>query len=151
VGDGGPSLLIASPADLGAIERLLVAAGLDPPAGSAGFIVAAQGGVVIGCISIVQVDGFAVLRSMAVAPRHRGRGVGAALLRAAVECARRRRVIACYLRTLSAENFYRRNGWSPCPQAAVPDSVRTTPAWRLAHPQSSGMCLVLECPHEPSS
>ena len=62
---------------------------------------------VIGCVSVMQLRGYA-LRAMAVAPEHQRQGVGAALLRVVVDQVRE--PLWCNAR-LSAVPFYTRMGW----------------------------------------
>ncbi len=55
------------------------------------WLVAIEGGEVVGCVSLVPYnEELCELRSLAVHPGRRGRGLGSALIRAAVELARQR-------------------------------------------------------------
>ena len=88
----GMDIGAAAAGDLPAIRDLLRACALSPDdvdgKGAQRFLVAREGGELVGCIGL-EVHGEAgLLRSFAVAPAFRRRGVGAALHDAAVALAR---------------------------------------------------------------
>jgi ribosomal protein S18 acetylase RimI-like enzyme len=102
---------------------LPLAAPFDARLPLATTLVAAVDGAVIGYATVGDRDGpagsappGAVLRSLAVAPTHRGRGVGAALLAAAHDLARRRGYRRLSLHVMasnaSARALYRRAGYA---------------------------------------
>ncbi len=64
-------------------------------------------GVVVGCVSVMDLRGYA-LRGLAVAPEHRRRGIGSALMRAA--CAEVAAPMWCNAR-LEVVPFYAALGW----------------------------------------
>ena len=75
-----------------------------------GFWVAEQDGELVGCCCLeIYSAKIAELRSLAVAPRHRGRGIGAALTGAAVDEAQRRGIPQVLVVTSNREFFERLN------------------------------------------
>src|SRR5262245_60398521 len=80
----------------------------------------------------------ALLRSLAVASSRRGHGVGQHLTRAALDLARERRVMAVYLLTTTAADFFGRHlGFRPIARAEVPDTVRQSVEFGSACPQGA--------------
>lgn len=72
------------------------------------WLVAEEGGAVIGCVSLVFFnDELCELRSLAVAPEQQGRGLGLALIGAAVELARLRGMRRVLSLTRAVELFER--------------------------------------------
>ena len=76
------------------------------------YLVALDGGRVIGCVALETYGGaaFAEIRSLAVAPDARGAGTGAKLLNAALSQARRRK-IGRLLAVTSSTAFFERHGF----------------------------------------
>ncbi len=68
----------------------------------------------------------ALLRSLAVDPAYRGTGLGRALVARAEAHAATRGARAVYLLTLTAEAFFRRQGYRDADRAAVPPFIRAT-------------------------
>jgi amino-acid N-acetyltransferase len=79
----------------------------------------------------------ALLRSLVVAPAHRGTGAGAALLRHAESHARDRGVRDIYLLTTTAERFFERQGYRHVPRDSGPASIRATREFAGICPASS--------------
>lgn len=149
-----PVIEPARAADLPAVLALLAGAGL-PEAGLADHLatllvargpggatgVGPGGGpgadALAGCAGLeVYADG-ALLRSVAVAPAFRGRGLGGRLTRAALERAAARGVRRVYLLTTTAEAYFPRFGFRPVRRAAVPPGVRRSPEFTHACPASA--------------
>ncbi|VBB06431.1 acyl-coa n-acyltransferase [Lucifera butyrica] len=135
-------LRAAKPADLSAIENLLVANGL-PTAGVADhlstFVVADAGGV-IGVIGLELAGRAALLRSLAVAGDQRKRGLGSALFNQALDQACQVGAITAYLLTNTAEQFVARWGFTPISRSDIPASLLTASALATTCPASSA-CL----------
>ena len=78
------------------------------------FWVAEDGGAIVGCCCLeVYSPKIAELRSLAVRPSHRGRGLGAALTARAVEEAERRGIPQVLVVTSNRE-FFERLNFGPC-------------------------------------
>lgn len=136
----GATLRPAQPADLPAIERLLTAASL-PLAGVAdalkGFVVAEADGRIVGSAAIDACCEDALLRSVAVAPEWRSRGLGRALVSRAIADAEARGVRALYLLTTTAEHYFPSFGFQQISRADVPEEVRETEEFRDACPATA--------------
>ena len=120
----------ARPADLAGIERLLIDNRL-PTAGVADalpdFLVAEHEGTLVGVVGIERCcREYALLRSTAVAPEWRSRGVGRRLVERAIAEAEARGTRALYLLTTTAERYFPSFGFTPTTRDAVPEEVRAT-------------------------
>lgn len=138
----------ATAADLPGASRLLEASGLplDGVVEAFGhFVVAEEGGrlVGVGGLEIHGPDG--VLRSVAVEPALRGRGVGARLSERLIADARDAGLSRMYLLTTTAETYFPRHGFRPIPREEASPEVRGSVEFREACPQSAiAMVLDLE-------
>jgi amino-acid N-acetyltransferase len=90
----------------------------------ASAILARDATTILGCAALELYDTDALLRSVAVAADHRGRGIGEALTAAAIALARQRGVRAIYLLTETAARFFPRFGFEETSRAAVPAAVK---------------------------
>jgi len=79
----------------------------------------------------------ALVRSLVVAPMHRGSGEGAALLRHAEDHARGRGVREVYLLTTTAEQFFAKHGYRQAPRDSAPAPIRSTREFADICPASS--------------
>jgi amino-acid N-acetyltransferase len=118
----------ASPEDLPRIRALLVACGLPAEdvdgKGAQRILVAREDGQITGCIGL-EVHGEAgLLRSFAVAPASRRRGVGAELHDRAVALARDLGVRDLYLLTTTVRERAVRAGFLDVPRESVPEAIR---------------------------
>jgi arsenite methyltransferase len=135
------SLRAARPADLPAVEVLLASAEL-PRLGAAdllegAFVVAEAEGAVVGVAGLESHGGDALLRSVAVAPEWRGRGVGEALVRDRVEHARRLGLGHVYLLTTTAERWFPKLGFATVPRDSVPAAVQASEEFATLCPTSA--------------
>jgi amino-acid N-acetyltransferase len=83
----------------------------------------------------------ALLRSLVVAPRGRGQGLGVALVRHAESYAASWGVRSMYLLTLSAERFFERLGYTRVDRYAAPASIRRTSEFTSLCPASSSFMV----------
>ena len=94
-------------------------------------------------IGVIGLEGYgtvALLRSLAVAPAWRGRGLGSALLAHAEQVAHQRGVSALYLLTTTAGAFFTRRGYVRIPREAAPPALRQTAEFAALCPASAA-CL----------
>ena len=136
-----PVLRPATRADLPGITKLLVASDL-PTVGVAeslsGFIVAEDAGEIVGVVGLETCcREYALLRSTAVEPSWRGRGLGRRLVERAVSKAESQGVEALYLLTTTAESYFPSFGFSAIGREAVPREVKATEEFRSACPASA--------------
>ena len=101
--------------------------------------VAAQGRIV-GLAGFDRAVGDALLRSLAVAPDWRGRGLGKALVAQRAAAAKRAGVSCLYLLTTSAADYFRRLGYVDVPRADVPATIGAHAQFRSLCP-ASAVCL----------
>lgn len=125
--------------DLPAVLDLLGASGL-PTDGIVEhlprLLVGEEGGAIIATAGLEPGEASALLRSVAVAPDRRSRGVGIEIVRQALRFARLSGVETVYLLTTTAAGFFARLGFKPILRAeiegAFPDSVETKPGGACA-------------------
>jgi amino-acid N-acetyltransferase len=88
----------------------------------------------------------ALLRSLVVDERARGRGLGASLLEHAERYAAVHGVTSLYLLTDTAESFFKRLGYTRIDRSAAPPSIKGTREYSSLCPQSSAfMVKQLKC------
>ena len=137
---GGVTVRAAGAADLPAVAALLEAAGLPlagVPRSLADFLVAEDGGRVVGAIGLEPYGAAALLRSAVVDPSARGTGLGQALVRALLVHATSRGIRELYLLTTTAEEFFPRFGFERITRGEVPEPVRTSVEFRESCPASA--------------
>ena len=142
-----PTLRAARPDDRAAVERLLVESALTTAGvrdlfdGHAGdFIVAddpARPGELAAVAGLELCDGTALLRSVAVRPEWRARGLGRELVKRAVCVAESRGLRALYLLTTTAEHYFPKFGFTRVERGAVPAAVAATLEFQSACPASA--------------
>lgn len=126
--------------DLPGIEHLLTTSGLPlagVAAGLGGFVVAESAGAIVGTAALEICQNDALLRSVAVAPEWRSRGLGRALVTRVIADAEAQGLRAMYLLTTTAEHYFPSFGFQPVTRAAVPAEVQSTVEFREACPASA--------------
>lgn len=138
--NGAATVRPAAPADLPAIEQLLTDSSL-PLAGVkdclANFVVADADGQIVGVAGLEICCDDALLRSVAVNPEWRSKGVGRAVVTRAIAEAESRGLRALYLLTTTAEHYFPSFGFRKIDRAEVPDDVRATEEFTTACPASA--------------
>lgn len=144
-----PYLRAASAADLPSVERLLLDAGLVT-AGVAGhidhFLLADAGGRIVASAGLERYGRQALLRSVAVAPDHRGRGLGRRLVLSILERAAGQQVQEIYLFTTSAAGYFRRFGFVPIAREEVAEAVRASEEYGECRARAQAMMLRMGTP-----
>ncbi len=141
-----PDAIILRPstrADDGSLRRLLEAAGLpadDVETGRQEYLVAEEGGRLVGSVGLELVLPDALVRSLAVAPELRGRGLAARLDDGAIALARTRGVRTLYLLTTTAEGYAARRGYERIPRTEVPAGILALPQFEALCP-STAVCM----------
>ena len=136
----GATVRPARPDDLAAIERLLVASGLPldgVPDALPTFVVAEHEARLVGVAGLEVCCADALLRSVAVAPEWRSRGLGRALVTRVIADAEARGIDALYLLTTTAERYFPSFGFERIEREQVPADVRGTAEFRGACPASA--------------
>jgi amino-acid N-acetyltransferase len=137
----------ATPDDLTAVERLLIASSLPLdgiPAALDGFVVAEAGGELVGVAGLEVCCDNALLRSVAVSPTWRSHGVGRALVTRVISDAEARGINALYLLTTTAERYFPSFGFRQITRDDVPADIRETAEFKIACPASATV-MCREC------
>ncbi|MDX1421165.1 MAG: arsenic resistance N-acetyltransferase ArsN2 [Rubricoccaceae bacterium] len=137
-------LLPAQPGDLEAVAALLGAAGLPhddlSEAHLAHFLLLREGDALAGAVGLEPYGPDALLRSLVVAPRERGRGLGARLVDAAETLAREAGVTRLWLLTETAAPFFAARGYAAAERDRAPEAIRATAEFAALCPDSA-VCL----------
>ena len=132
----------AGDSDLAAIEQLLNQNDLPLDGvreALSTFVVAEADGDLVGVAGLEICCDDALLRSVAVSPEWRSRGVGRALVTRAVSEAEARGLRALYLLTTTAEHYFPSFGFRKIERSEVPDAVRATREFTVACPASAAV------------
>lgn len=131
--------------DLAACRGLVEACGL--PRGGlehgfpGGYVVAADA-VLVGCAGVELYEVAGLLRSVAVAPESRGRGLGEQLTRDRIAYARALGVESLWLLTTTAPAYFARLGFAPSDRTAAPVSLQRSAEFAELCP-ASATCMRL--------
>jgi amino-acid N-acetyltransferase len=87
------------------------------------FLLACEDDRIIGSVALERVGADALIRSLAVARQHRGRGLGATLTERAIEAARSQGLRALYLLTTTAREYSLRRGFEVIDRREVPAGI----------------------------
>ena len=131
-------------ADVTAIDELLTTASL-PVLDLAvfrpnDFRVVEEGAATIGAIGIERYEPDGLLRSLVVASKARGRGIGGLLVRDIEQHARTEGLRSLYLLTTTADKFFNRLGFEVIARAAMPQSVQQSSEFSTLCPVSA-VCM----------
>lgn len=130
----------AEPGDLGPIEQLLTDSSL-PTIGVrealGDFFVAYAEGRLVGVAGLEVRANHALLRSVAVRPEWRSKGVGRALVHTAIDAAEARGIRGLYLLTTTAERYFPSFGFETIAREQVPDEIRNTGEFANICPSSA--------------
>ena len=133
-------IMPAQPHDLAALYELidhseLPRAGLAEHLNSA--LIARKGDQLVGSVAVECYGDAGLLRSVAVDSAYRGQGVGAELIAAAFDLARRQGITTIYLLTTSAPDYFPRFGFHTIARTEVADAVRQSVEFTEACPASA--------------
>lgn len=140
VPERAPLLRPARSSDMPDIAALLSDSGLpteDIPGDGEGVVVAVRDDRIVGVAALEQTRDGALLRSVAVAPEHRGIGLARDLCEDRLAAAARAGVAKVYLLTTDAATYFARLGFQPVARAAVPDGIRATREYSELCPDSA--------------
>ena len=87
-------------------------------------LVARKGTEIAGCSALELYQESALLRSVAVKPSHRSRGLGQRLTRATLDLAMHNEISNVYLLTETASTFFSKLGFEPISRFDVPQKVQ---------------------------
>lgn len=130
----------ARPGDLPPLQELLSLCGL-PFDGVAdhvhAFLVARDGGRLAGSVGVERHGADGLLRSLAVHPDYRRRGLGAHLTRRALGEARRLRLRRLFLLTETAPEYFLRFQFRPIPRGQAPPALQASVEFASACPETA--------------
>ncbi len=127
-------------ADYNAVETLLSASGLPLDGvreALLGLVVAESSGTIVGVAGLEVCGEHALLRSVAVAPEWRSRGLGRALVARVISDAEARGVAALYLLTTTAEEYFPHFGFTQVARDDVPVDVQRSGEFRAVCPTTA--------------
>jgi len=105
------------------------------------FLVARrEDGSVVGAIGIETYQDVGLLRSLVVHPPYRRKGLGKLLTNELEAAAREKGIVAIYLLTMTAADFFPRLGYQVTNRAIVPESISGTEEFKNLCPESA-VCL----------
>ncbi len=132
----------ASATDVDALRNLLKSldlptADLSPDLGP--FLLAEAEGMAVACAGLEQHQDVGLLRSVAVLPPLRGRGIAIRLCSEILEIARGVGVQQIYLLTVTASGFFEKIGFLRIPRGEAPAAIRGTREFRELCPDTSAL------------
>lgn len=130
----------AQPADRPRGVALLRAAGLPLvglPDDLMGFIVAEEGGKVVGLAGLEHYGSVGMVRSVVVHSDYRGMGYGEALLHATLDRAAQQRIETLVLLTTTAAAWFERWDFARIPWSELPEAVQRSPLVQEGCPASA--------------
>lgn len=133
-------LRAACPGDLPRILQLLSDVSLPQegvPDGLARVVVVEVDGELAGVAGLETYGTSALLRSVAVSPRHQGKGIAGAMVQRLLEEARCACIHDVYLRTTTAEGYFPKFGFRAVEVSQVPLQVKDSVEFRGACPSSA--------------
>jgi amino-acid N-acetyltransferase len=133
-----PVLRPARPEDLAAVRALLAEAKLPLEGfGQAAVWVATVRGDVAGAVAFERHANLGLLRSLVVAPKHRGAGVGRRLLVRAVRAMQAAGLSDAYALTTTIAPWLAREGWAERPRKELPAALSASEELKGACPASA--------------
>jgi N-acetylglutamate synthase-like GNAT family acetyltransferase len=148
-----PSLRPATPDDFAGVEALLTDSGLPldgVPETLDAFVVAEHDGALVGVAGLEVCCEHALLRSVAVSPTWRSKGLGRALVTRVIADAESRQIDALYLLTTTADRYFPHFGFAQVTRDTVPADVQATAEFRSACPASATV-MRRAVAHSPSA
>lgn len=105
------------------------------------FFGCVQDGALVGAVGLERYGQVGLLRSLAVTPSRRGRGIGYALVACVEEEARSHGLRSLYLLTTTAGAFFARLGYQRADREDAPAPIRSTSQFVSLCPSSSHLMV----------
>jgi amino-acid N-acetyltransferase len=126
------------------VQRLLAASslpttGIEAP--GAEFLVAVAGERVVGCAGLERYGDVGLLRSVAVDPEWRGRGLGAGLTRGVLALAKQRGIVCIYLLTETSAQYFHGFGFRAIPRSQADAAVQGSAEFTELCPASATLMV----------
>jgi amino-acid N-acetyltransferase len=133
--------VVADPTDLAAVIDLLTVCDLPyqdlTPSHLALFHVVRQGQALAAVVGLERFENGGLLRSLAVAPAHRGQSLGGNLVAALETSARQSGIGNLYLLTLSAQKYFVKRSYEVIVRTNVPQEIRASAEFMSLCPASA--------------
>jgi len=137
---GNTRVRLASQGDWRAIKSLLEEGHL-PLEGArehlSEYFVALIDDIIVGCAGLERYGNIALLRSVAVAPLMKGKGIGKLLSDRLLQEAKQARIATLYLLTFTAEEYFAKRGFVCQPLESAPSLLRASAEFQGACPDSA--------------
>jgi amino-acid N-acetyltransferase len=135
----------AAPQDESKIRQLLAASDLHHQDMRTSqlqhFLLARDQSEIVGVVGLELQGNGALLRSLAVAPSYRNRGLGTELVQKIEAYAKASKVDALYLLTMTAEDFFAKRGYQRTSRETAPAGIQATTEFHSLCPVSA-VCMV---------
>jgi len=102
-----------------------------------GFLVARDDRALLGVVGLERYGKVGLLRSLAVRSEARGRGLGAMLVEALMDGARKKDISVLYLLTETAQDFFPRFGFEPIPRTSLDTRLEASAELKGACPETA--------------
>jgi len=99
------------------------------------FIVAEIDHEIIGTIGIEELGQVGLLRSLAVRPIDKNKGLGSRLVKKIIGLAHSKNIKTLYLLTSTAAGFFKKHGFIEIPRGQAPETVQNTKEFRMLSPK----------------
>ncbi|WP_031526395.1 arsenic resistance N-acetyltransferase ArsN2 [Dyadobacter crusticola] len=126
----------AKPAEKESVVSLLKEVGLlteDLPKGLPNFLLAKEGGALVGVAGLELFGSIGLLRSVAISPAHQGKGIADRMVAQLLAGADQQELQAVYLITTTADRYFDRYSFTAVDREQVPEAIQQTR-------QFSGLC-----------
>ncbi|MGD0153773.1 MAG: arsenic resistance N-acetyltransferase ArsN2 [Thermacetogeniaceae bacterium] len=136
-------IVLADTGDVLPVQGLLSEAGLpqeDVTEHLQHFLLAKRDGILVGVVGLEALGEFGLLRSLAVAGEHRGKGIGNLLHENMIAYARLQGIKQLYALTLTIEDFLSKRGFRRIAREEVPEPLKATEEFRSICP-ASAICM----------
>jgi amino-acid N-acetyltransferase len=136
--------IFASLGDEGSIKAILSESGLpneDITSHLEHFIMAKVGNDLIGVAGLEPIGELGLVRSLTVAPSHRGKGLGKLLYEKIVSYAHLQGIKELYLLTTTEEGFFKNLGFKNVKRENIPAQIKETTEFKYLCP-SNAICMV---------
>ncbi len=107
------------------------------------FLIALDGETVVGCGGAEAYTSAALIRSIAVAPDHRSRGIARMIVRQLIDRLASRGIRDFYLLTTTAESYFRKRGFKKIDRDRVHPQLLSSAEFQGACP-STAVCMRME-------
>ena len=105
------------------------------------FLVMQDGTRLVGVVGLEVVGESSLLRSLAVSPTYRKKGIASGLVKKVEEYARSKGVEKLYLLTITAKEFFLKQGYREVERGSAPDALQVTTEFQSICP-STATCMV---------